>query len=157
MFCDEDTGMCVGIMSVNLGNGTLAPSGKRRQSGSYESYNTKLYATVETHFSASSDNYSICRRQPYFHSCPSPNPPVTEEDIASAMVNLRSPMPCEIEQLYGKMQRNRDKVYKSPPDSEPTFFTETGDVPNDCRTVDTAVYDVILAMLREKKLTNRAN
>jgi hypothetical protein len=62
-------------------------------------------------------------------------------------------MPALIAKIEDVIQNYKHRVDVTPPESEPVFFREN--VENDCRTLDTAVYDIITAMLKGKNIPSK--
>ncbi|XP_053402662.1 uncharacterized protein LOC123550645 [Mercenaria mercenaria] len=140
MFCDEDLNMCVGETVDDLEDEPIFMP-------------QRMSASIKEVASIRQSSNSICRTQPYYLSCRTQEPPSTIEGVASAMVNHEIPVPAKISRIEMKIQKNREKMYETPPESEPAFFRET--IRNDCRTVDTVVYDILVAKLRGKRFGKR--
>lgn len=84
----------------------------------------------------------------YSRACTVPDARKTVHGIASAVVNHDTPMPKKIKLIEKELNSWRDKMYKDSPESEPRVFTDIFDERNDCRTIDTALYDILKAVLQ---------
>jgi hypothetical protein len=62
-------------------------------------------------------------------------------------------MPVNVAKIEDVVQNYKYRQDDTPPESEPVFFREELD--NDCRTLDTAVYDIVTAMLKGKKIPSK--
>lgn len=137
LFCDPAKNLCVSEMRVDLN------AGERMMEQAPTAMSMQVSSNVD------------CRKNLYAKSCPGPPEPKTQLEYVERMVRKEIEMPPEIEAVEHMIKKEVARTEEFPPDSEPIFFQAAPDEPNDCRTSETCVFDLITAIIRGKKVTKR--
>ncbi|XP_052818054.1 putative tyrosinase-like protein tyr-3 [Mya arenaria] len=147
LFCDEASGLCVSEMRLFAPGATQIRNVIR----------TKRAATYADLIQRGAKPYTgKCSIDPYAQECAKGPPPRTVEQLVEALVNdddKRYPLPPVIKDAEEKLRDEIDYFYSYPEEKGIPFFKPAPEGKNDCRTRETFVYDIVKALVTEKKIT----
>ena len=138
LFCNPDNKLCTGEIRFDL---TL---GGRRDKREISTKTTTPLSLV-----------ADCKNNLYAKGCPGKPLPKSDDEYVDKIVRYEVEVPKEIEMVDKALKRQVDLIYSTPPDSLKVVFRTSGDVGNDCRTMETGVRDLVSAILKGKKVTNK--
>ncbi|XP_052818274.1 putative tyrosinase-like protein tyr-3 [Mya arenaria] len=146
LFCDEDINLCVSEMRFDIGK-DLGESGRRKQR---EISHDDMLADGVIPYSGE------CTKNPYGVTCVNPPPPTSDEEMIEALARDEEyKLPESIKKVDKVVQENLQYANALPVESEQIIFHANQEESNDCRNLEKCTYDLLKAVVKGRKITNR--
>ena len=139
LFCNPDNNLCTGEIRFDL---TLGGRRNKRQV-------TSQITNAPLSLSAG------CKSNLYAKGCPGKPLPKSDDEFVDRIVRYEVEVPKEIKMVDKALKRQIALTDYYPPDSLKVIFHAATDMGNDCRTLETGVRDLVSAILKGKKVTNK--
>ncbi|XP_052818234.1 putative tyrosinase-like protein tyr-3 [Mya arenaria] len=146
LFCDEDINLCVSEMRFDIGK-DLGGSGRRKQR---EISHDDMLADGVIPYSGE------CTKNAYGVTCVNPPPPTSDEEMIEALARDEEyKLPESIKKVDKIVQENLQYANALPVESEQIIFHANQEESNDCRNLEKCTYDLLKAVVKGRKITNR--
>jgi len=153
LFCDDSINLCVSDVRYDFEDDIQALHVDiRRKRQTVITYDA-LIQGGEKPFTAA------CRKNPYGPNCPGETPPMSQEYTIQSYIYSYSEgndaPPNGLKRAFEENKQELKKAESIPPENEASPFPVSEDEYSDCRTAETSKLDLISAVVKGRKVTQK--